>query len=76
MVSAADRDQLRRCRSGVYDTGAICELIEGLMNGTGESPAIRKLRESVLTDRKAELCVGKLAASCPDEVGMGRAGKS
>jgi CubicO group peptidase (beta-lactamase class C family) len=45
--------------------------IEGLMNGTGESPRIHKLRESVLTDRRAELCVGKLAASCPEQVGMG-----
>ena len=27
--------------------------------------------ESVLTDRKAELCVGKLAKVCPDEVGFG-----
>jgi CubicO group peptidase (beta-lactamase class C family) len=56
----------------VYTTPTqYASFIEGLMNGTGESPAIRKLRESVLTDRKAELCVGKLAASCPDEVGMG-----
>jgi CubicO group peptidase (beta-lactamase class C family) len=56
----------------VYTTPTqYASFIEGLMKGTGESPAIRKLRESVLTDRKAELCVGKLAASCPDEVGMG-----
>lgn len=56
----------------VYTTPAqYASFLEGLMEGTGESPAIRKLRESVLTDRKAELCVGKLAALCPDQVGMG-----
>jgi CubicO group peptidase (beta-lactamase class C family) len=56
----------------VYTTPTqYASFIEGLMNGTGESAGIRKLRESVLTDRRAELCVGKLAASCPDEVGMG-----
>jgi CubicO group peptidase (beta-lactamase class C family) len=41
------------------------------MNGSGESQAIHKLRESVLTDRRAQLCVGKLVASCPEQVGMG-----
>lgn len=56
----------------VYTTPTqYASFIEGLMNGTGESPAIRRLRESVLTDRRAELCVGKLAALCPDQVGMG-----
>ena len=56
----------------VYTTPTeYASFIEGLMNGTRESPAIRKLRESVLTDRRAELCVGKLAASCPEQVGMG-----
>ncbi len=56
----------------VYTTPTqYASFIEGLMNGRGESPGIRKLRESVLTDRRAELCVGKLAASCPDQVGMG-----
>jgi CubicO group peptidase (beta-lactamase class C family) len=56
----------------VYTTPAqYASFIEGLMKGTGESPAIRKLRESVLTDRRAQLCVVKLAASCPEQVGMG-----
>src|ERR1700686_4111461 len=41
------------------------------MNGAGESPAIRKLRETVLTDRKADICVGKMTKLCPDEVGFG-----
>jgi hypothetical protein len=41
------------------------------MYGEGETPAIRKLRDSVLTDRKAEMCVGKMAKACPDEVGFG-----
>jgi CubicO group peptidase (beta-lactamase class C family) len=45
--------------------------VESLMRGVGEVPAIQKLRESVLTDRKAEICVGKLAGICPDEVGFG-----
>ncbi|WP_158823868.1 serine hydrolase [Granulicella sp. S156] len=45
--------------------------VESLMRGAGETAAIRKLRESVLTDRKADLCVGKLAKACPDEVGFG-----
>lgn len=45
--------------------------VESLMAGTGESPAIRTLRESVLTDRKAEMCLGKMARICPDEVGFG-----
>lgn len=56
----------------VYTTPAqYASFVEGLMNGAGESPSIRRLRESVLTDRKAELCVGKLAASCPEQVGLG-----
>lgn len=56
----------------VYTTPTqYASFIESLMNGTGESPAIRGLRESVLTDRKPELCVGNLAALCPDQVGMG-----
>lgn len=45
--------------------------VESLMRGDGETLAIRKLRESVLTDRKAELCVGKMARICPEEVGFG-----
>lgn len=45
--------------------------VESLMTGDGETPAIRKLRESVLTDRKTEMCVGKMARACPDEVGFG-----
>jgi hypothetical protein len=44
---------------------------ESLLQGAGEAPAIRKLREIVLTDRKKELCVGKMATICPDEVGFG-----
>ncbi len=56
----------------VYTTPAqYAGFIEELMNGARESLAIRKLRESVLTDRKAQVCVGKLAASCPEQVGMG-----
>lgn len=56
----------------VYTTPAqYASFVESLMNGIGESPSIRTLRESVLTDRKAELCVGKLAASCPEQVGIG-----
>jgi CubicO group peptidase (beta-lactamase class C family) len=56
----------------VYTTPAqYASFVESLMNGDGETPAIRKLRESVLTDRKAEMCVGKLAKVCPDEVGFG-----
>ncbi len=56
----------------VYTTPTqYASFIEGLMNGMGESPAIRKLRESVLTDRRSELCVGELAALCPDQLGMG-----
>lgn len=56
----------------VYTTPSqYASFVESLMNGIGESPSIRRLRESVLTDRKAELCVGKLAASCPEQVGMG-----
>jgi len=58
----------------VYTTPAqYASFVESLMNGIGESPSIRMLRESVLTDRKAQLCVGKLAASasCPDQVGLG-----
>jgi CubicO group peptidase (beta-lactamase class C family) len=45
--------------------------VESLMNGAAESPAIRKLRETVLTDRKADICVGKMTKLCPDEVGFG-----
>jgi len=56
----------------VYTTPTqYASFVQSLMNGVGESPSIRRLRESVLTDRKAELCVGKLAASCPEQVGMG-----
>lgn len=56
----------------VYTTPTqYARFVESLMNGVGESPAIRKLRESVLTDQKAQLCVGKLAASCPEQLGMG-----
>jgi CubicO group peptidase (beta-lactamase class C family) len=56
----------------VYTTPTqYANFVESLMNGAGESPAIRKLRESVLTDRKAEMCVGKMAKICPDEVGFG-----
>jgi CubicO group peptidase (beta-lactamase class C family) len=56
----------------VYTTPTqYASFVESLMRGAGETAAIRKLRESVLTDRKAELCVGKLAKACPDEVGFG-----
>jgi CubicO group peptidase (beta-lactamase class C family) len=56
----------------VYTTPTqYASFVESLMSGTGESPAIRKLRESVLTDRKAEMCVGKMANLCPDQVGFG-----
>ena len=56
----------------VYTTPTqYASFVESLMNGEGETPAIRKLRESVLTDRKAEMCVGKMAKACPDEVGFG-----
>ncbi len=56
----------------VYTTPTqYASFIESLMNGAGESPAIRKLRESVLTDRKPEMCVGKMAKTCPDEIGFG-----
>jgi CubicO group peptidase (beta-lactamase class C family) len=56
----------------VYTTPSqYARFVESLMTGIGESPSIRMLRESVLTDRRAELCVGKLAASCPEQVGMG-----
>ena len=56
----------------VYTTPTqYASFVESLMTGAGEPPAIRKLRETVLTDRKAQLCVGKLATICPDEVGMG-----
>jgi hypothetical protein len=59
-----------QCRTkGLYPQYA--SFVESLMRGAGETPAILKLRESVLTDRKAELCVGKLARLCPDEVGFG-----
>lgn len=56
----------------VYTTPTqYASFVESLMNGTGETPAIRRLRESVLTDRKAEMCVGKLGKICPKEVGFG-----
>lgn len=56
----------------VYTTPTqYARFVEGLMKGEGETPAIRRLRESVLTDRKAEMCVGKMAKICPDEVGFG-----
>ena len=56
----------------VYTTPTqYASFVESLMRGDEETPAIRALRESVLTDRKAQLCVGKLAAMCPDEVGFG-----
>ena len=56
----------------VYTTpGQYASFVESLMRGVGETPAIRTLRETVLTDRRAELCVGKLAAICPDQVGFG-----
>ncbi|GAA3767934.1 serine hydrolase domain-containing protein [Terriglobus aquaticus] len=56
----------------VYTTPTqYASFVESLMTGAGETPAIRQLRESVLTDRKAEMCVGKLAKLCPDEVGFG-----
>jgi CubicO group peptidase (beta-lactamase class C family) len=56
----------------VYTTPTqYASFVESLMSGAGESPAVRKLRESVLTDRKAEMCVGKLAKGCPEEVGFG-----
>lgn len=56
----------------VYTTPTqYASFVESLMRGEGETPSIRKLRESVLTDRKAEMCVGKTAKACPDEVGFG-----
>ena len=56
----------------VYTTPTqYASFVESLMRGAGETPAIRNLRETVLTDRKAEMCVGKLATACPDEVGFG-----
>ncbi len=56
----------------VYTTPTqYASFVESLMYGEGETPAIRKLRDSVLTDRKAEMCVGKMAKACPDEVGFG-----
>jgi CubicO group peptidase (beta-lactamase class C family) len=56
----------------VYTTPTqYASFVESLMRGDGETAAIRKLRESVLTDRRAEMCVGKLAKACPDEVGFG-----
>ena len=56
----------------VYTTPTqYASFVEGLMRGDGESPAIRTLRESVLTDRRAEMCVGKMAKICPDAVGFG-----
>ena len=56
----------------VYTTPTqYASFVEGLMKGDGETPAIRRLRESVLTDRKLQMCVGKMAKACPDEVGFG-----
>ena len=56
----------------VYTTPTqYANFVKSLMRGEGETPSIRKLRESVLTDRKAEMCVGKMAQACPDEVGFG-----
>ena len=56
----------------VYTTPTqYASFVESLMSGAGETPAIRKLRETVLTDRKTEMCVGKLSAVCPEEVGFG-----
>ena len=56
----------------VYTTPSqYARFVESLMAGAGETPAIRTLRESVLTDRKAEMCLGKMARICPDEVGFG-----
>jgi CubicO group peptidase (beta-lactamase class C family) len=56
----------------VYTTPTqYASFVEGLMNGVGETPAVRNLRESVLTDRKAEMCVAKTASACPDAVGFG-----
>lgn len=56
----------------VYTTPTqYASFVEKLMMGDGETPAIRELRESVLTNRKAEMCVGKMAKACPDEVGFG-----
>jgi CubicO group peptidase (beta-lactamase class C family) len=56
----------------VYTTPTqYASFVEGLMRGDGETPGIRQLRESVLTDRKAEMCTGKMAKACPDEVGFG-----
>ena len=68
---AADCDVVRRSRLGITTPAQYASFIESLMNGVGEPGSIRKLRESVLTDRKAQLCVGKLAASCPEQVGLG-----
>lgn len=56
----------------VYTTPTqYASFVESLMSGESDTPSIRKLRESVLTDRKAEMCVGKMAKICPDEVGFG-----
>lgn len=56
----------------VYTTPSqYASFVHALMSGVGESLAIRRLRESVSTDRKAELCVGKMAKPCPDQVGFG-----
>ena len=57
----------------IYTTPAQyhASFVESLMSGMGESRSIRMLRESVLTDRKAQLWVRKLAASCPEQVGLG-----
>ena len=56
----------------VYTTPTqYASFMESLMSGDGASLAMRALRENVLTDRKAELCVGKLSKICPDAVGFG-----
>ncbi len=56
----------------VYTTPSqYASFVESLMNGVDEFSSVRQLRESVLTDRKAELCIGKMAKSCPDQVGFG-----
>ena len=56
----------------VYTTPTqYASFVESLMKGDGETPALHTLRESILTDRKAEMCVGKMARACPDEVGFG-----
>ena len=71
MDGAADCDLIRRCRLDIYDARPVCQLCRKPDEWDGRSRSIRMLRESVLTDRKAQLCVGKLAASCPEQVGLG-----